>query len=996
MKFEYLELINFTEHSMLFGQLKIENIVESNVVRHQKIAGITDHMTLSGVYDFVNACKKNGIKPIVGTSITVSLNGVVVGDLILYAKNYNGYSNICKILSVENKFELKKIREKSIDLKTILEHKDDILFLDGFHNSIYQNNQNNYSNIFNQELSPLKTNLIHCINRNTGYEIFKTLKDLSSNDDSFTPRIIVSNENRTENKNDDFLFRHRFFSNTNDLGKKNEIKGMSGVYEYSFEKSEYEKSINKEIHLTKKRDELIVLNKIASRLKENNMLMTKDSFSQLFEEIEFSEKLEIEQLSDTDLDTLIRDIWNEKFKKQIPENVKSIYIERINYELNIIKKMKFENYFTFLYDFNKKIREEGVFTSVRGSGASSLLLYMMNISTVDPIKQNLLFDRFLNEDRNEEPDLDLEVSDSALSFKVLKENYPNSVNLLSFNSFRKFNTTIEYVISAFLNTYNFKNEETKNEFIFNAQNIIDLCHETNKSFKLKNMKISDLISNDIKWRNLYESNQICKHIINYAIKTETLKNNKTINAGSVFVSRTPINEHLVVTESTNGLGRYAELTKYNKFKYIKYDVLSSVALLEIKKIQDILNQDYYLQPNDYNEKEIYEYLSNGNLASLFQVSGYIGRNLIEEIKPTNFNDLMMINSLIRNGYNKHNKPKELISFIQAKNNPNNIFYKHKKLEEILSESYGVIVYEEQIVKMATNIGNLSKKEADKIRSCIKKKDLETIKSFREKFVQGAVQKNKIPKDVAESIFQDIEDKVGHFLFNKAHACAYSHILYVQTYFKKNYPAEFLHVKKMFEKDDKISTLTDEFINNGIIFSRPSINSISKNEFTTKEKGYMIINPSSSNVFTSDEISFISRNQYSSLSEFIIKASPIFINKEIYSLDTNENDKKRLNEIMINIIELGYFDNIYKNEEYDMLETRAILAKNVNDIIQKISYFNNDSEFEFDTNIDFQNLNLQKTIANEKSKYGYSPTEKYYKPKTEPNNSQSNHIKKKIT
>lgn len=966
------DLINFTEFSFQYGQLKIDEIIELAKKENKTHAAITDFMSLAGALEFSRKCNIEGITPILGTCINVSVDNKKIGKLICYAKNFKGYQNLCKIISSnEMPFDLKTIDESHIDINKILENKEHLLFLDGFKDSLLLNlSAEEYKDFFQKNFSSIKNDFVFNVDNGSDFKIITLFEEYNFSSLAL-PRITTFSQNRYVLSSDEFLFKHRFHTLLNTVDSTHLSKEIESVHKYEFTSEPFDKKINKNANIVKSEREIRYYKELQQRLMSKNYLFAENDFVSLFDNIVFSKDLEIEEMHSSNFLDLIKNIWAKNLRDKLDNSVVQEYKDRLVKEYNIIKKMNFENYFIFVYEYNKKLQEAGVFTSLRGSGAASLILYMMEISAIDPVKNKLLFERFLNEDRNEEPDLDLEVSDPDLALSILKENYENSVNLMKFSSFQKYTVTIKYVIDAFLNTYKFKDKETEEKFTESVKNIINVLSESEKRYKYKKsgMLLSELLRSDISLYNLFKNDIFANQIFKKAIKTENLIFNKSISSGSVFVSKTPISNFLPIINSNSGIGKFAEITKDNKFKYIKYDILSSVALKEIKLIEELLKENKYKEINEYNDKKIFDEINKGNTTGLFQISGYIGTNLVSDIQPETFKDLMMINSLIRNGYNVKNKPIELINFIEGKNNPQGVNYKHEKIKNILEESYGVIVYEEQILQIATDFAGLSMSEADTMRSSIKKKKIENIQALKEKFIKGAKKYSLVSEEDALAVYQSLENKVGNFLFNKSHACAYSHILYIQTYYKINYPAEFLHIKQLTKKQDEYGKLAEELFKNYEI-SSPKINDIKDiNTTINLENGEKLIHLSSSKVFSQDEIKFMKENKINSLSSFIEEMYFFKNNEHIYNIDKNSSKVNFIKNKTIELIKLGYFDSIYENNEFDFLKTRNILIENIPLIINSLEYSFNSNSIELNTDIEF-NLSIKECETNEKKAFGF--------------------------
>lgn len=998
----YIDLINFSHYSVSGGLLTIDEIIDNAKKKNQAYASLTDLNTLSGIPEFYDKCVKSNIKPIIGTTISITDNKEYIGDITLIAKNQDGFDNIKRIVSKLGEF--KNIRFRSLDLQEILDNPEDILLLEGAKNSISYNikNQEQYNKIFSRINNSFGLNLIGTIQPNN---------DKKVGIDAAQRLMTAINNSSTKNKNNDKIIKNRLiFSNNNRFNEKElYFLQMNKFHEYSHLKKSLEKSkekvpekfIDKYDYYLNQEDLEKSLSVFSSKLQGKGILLKEDNIVPKIGEYKIFKEPEFPKLSEEQtLNSIIKDKWKE-FKNKVPEDKRQVYIDRLKLEIETINKMGFGDYFVIVNEIANSAKESGQTTAIRGSGAASLIVHVLGLSDLDPIQHDLMFGRFLNEGRNEYPDLDIETSDNLEMLKLLKDRYgkENSANLVSYDTLSKSTSTYDFVINS-LKRYASQDLEFQQKLNVADNTISKSLHFFKKSKK----KLSEILETNPYIQKIYNGDKFCKKIIDLSIKMENQIRNRKVSIGTAILSNKSIQNTLSTVETKNGVDSYIEVDKnyIQKMGHLKMDILSSVILKKLNLAAKNSNIDLAnIATSNLDDPKVFHFLSKGLLSHINQVSSRfklesdikednpqgIGATMCKEIQPKNFQELSAIMALIRMGEEDSNgeKPEQYQKYLDGRSNPENIIYKHPSLKEVLSETYGAIIFEEQIMKISQKIANFDDSEADNLRSVIKKEKIEAIPAIKEKFINNAIN-NNIPEIVAIDIFQDIEDKMGTYQFNKAHACVYAAIAYQQMYLKVYHPAEFYDAH--FDKDKK-EIYKYELMELGTFIKRPDIN----NSNMTPETIYMnsggkeklVIDFSLNNIINNNVLDNILREReeegfFINIFEYCERVLPIYTDCNLMSI--NMNTKKTENQIdtfkndTIKLIKVGAFDDLKLTEENNILYNRSLLIENIDKIIQ--ASINSHVEMEIAINNPNEVLTNEEVQDFENNELPISPLEHYNK------------------
>jgi DNA polymerase-3 subunit alpha len=513
-----------------------------------------------------------------------------------------------------------------------------------------------------------------------------------------------------------------------------------------------------------------------------------------------------------DLDDYLTKLSHEGLNKRI-KNVTTAETDRLNEELEIIKKMEFSGYFLIVADFVKQARIDNILVGPgRGSSASSLVCYALGITNVNPLDYNLLFERFMNPERVSMPDIDIDFQDDKRDdvIQYSKNKYgENSVcQIVTFNKL-KTKAVLKDVGRVLSYPFDTINEVTKHvPSIFGKVKSLEDCYKEIPDFK-----------------NYFDEAEDRKKLLNYSIVLENLNKNASVHASGVVIAPSDITDFAPVCRTPQTENQF--MTQYD-MKMLEDAGLIKIDFLGLKELK-ILDRTLKLIESRHgikidldtlplDDEKTYELFSNGQTIGIFQFAKPKTREYLAKLKPKDINDLAAMNGLNRPG------PMELIpDFIDKKLGKTEITYLHPSIEPVLKETYGILIYQEQVMQLVRLVAGHSLAKADIVRRAMGKKDEKLMKEQEKEFIAGAL-KNGYDKKIAKEIFKLIL-KFADYGFNKAHSVAYSVLAYCTAYFKTHYPLEFMCSQLNCRKDDndEMVLLINECRRMKIKLSMPDIN-----------------------------------------------------------------------------------------------------------------------------------------------------------------------------
>ncbi|HPF83568.1 MAG TPA: DNA polymerase III subunit alpha, partial [Bacilli bacterium] len=508
----------------------------------------------------------------------------------------------------------------------------------------------------------------------------------------------------------------------------------------------------------------------------------------------------------------------EGLKRIFNDKVQVIYQTRLKHELDIINKMGFCNYFLVVWDLIKYAKENNIYIGPgRGSAAGSLVSYLLNITTIDPIKYNLIFERFLNPERVTMPDIDIDMQDDKredlIKYCIDKYGIKKVVPIIAFGTLAS-----KQVIRDVGRTMDID------------LNIVDyICKQLDSRLTLKenietNKKLKDYIDYDEELKKLYE----------VASKFEGLKRHTTIHAAGIIMSEVDIDEIVPLDKSHNDFYTTAyDMNYLEELGLLKMDFLAIKNLTIIHDIIDDINSDLDFDNIPLNDKKTLDIFTNVDTLGIFQFESNGMMNFLRKFKPSSFEDIFAAIALYRPG------PMDNIdTYIKRKEGKIKIDYYHELLVDILKPTYGILIYQEQIMQVAKELAGYNLGEADILRRAMSKKKEEILIKEKDKFINGCL-KNNVPNDIANKVYELVL-KFASYGFNRSHSVAYSMVAYKMAYLKAHYRIYFIKnlLNTFMSSDEKKKEYIYEARKNNINVVVPSINdSLYKFEIINNELVY---------------------------------------------------------------------------------------------------------------------------------------------------------------
>ncbi|MGE5363135.1 MAG: DNA polymerase III subunit alpha [Bacteroidota bacterium] len=795
---DFIHLHNHTHYSLQDGACTVEALVKAAKKNNMPAVALTDHGVMYGISEFYTKAKKEGIKPIVGMEAYIVKEGSRFdkgkhddlpgrkrtkhyNHLILLAKDKQGYKNLSK-LSTYGHTQGFYYRPR-IDLELLRQYKDGLIAMSACAGGIVAADlvNNDYDKarataITYKELFGDDFYLeIQDHNMDVERSILEGMPKLAR---ELGIKLVATNDCHYIEK--DHAIAHNILLL---LGDKT---GTADYHQLRYNTDQiYFKSSDEMKQLFSKYPESIETTlEIAEKTNVN-----LDFEGHLHPIFPIPPESHCETLDDY-FELIAREGLQKRFR-----TVTSEIQDRFDYELATIKKMGFSGYFLIVQDFINASRRLGVPVGPgRGSAAGSLVAYTLGITNVDPLEYDLLFERFLNPARKSMPDIDVDFADSkrGMAIDYVRQKYgENSVSqIVTFNrlSSKAVIRDVARVLKIPIPTVNKITKFIPSKFgkVFTIDQALAEVPE-------------------LKWVSESNDPQILE-LIKYARILEGMNRNASKHAAGVVITPGEVSDHVPL--ATPG-GSSDLVTQYNMKELdhaglLKMDFLGLRTLTIIADAIELIEKNYGIQINTddipVDDEKTFQLFAKGQTTAVFQFESGPMREYLKKLKPSSVKDLSAMNALYRPG------PMEFIDdFIKRKHGMAQAEYLHPVLEPILSETYGIIVYQEQVIQIANKAAGMSLAEADILRRAMGKKDLQAMKEQKEIFVAGAV-KNNIPKNTASEIFDAI-DKFANYGFNKSHAVAYSVVAYHTAYLKAHYPAEFL-----------AANMTNEFGNTGKITS----------------------------------------------------------------------------------------------------------------------------------------------------------------------------------
>lgn len=942
----FCHLHTHTEYSLLDGEASIKKLVARVKELGMDSCAITDHGSMYGVADFWRECKSNDIKPIIGCEVYVAprtrFDKVHNVDnknyhLILLAENQIGYKNLMYIVSMAH-IEGFYYRPR-VDFDLLKEHHEGLIALsaciagevprallyDSYESGVKVAQK--YIDVFGKENYFLEIQdhgladqkkiipLLRKMSRELGVGIVATndIHYLKKEDAKYQDVLMCIQMEKTVNDPDRMAFETEEFY----IKSPEEMKELFSYVPEAIENAEkIAERCNVELDFG------------AQHLPKYAVPDNKDAFEYLKELCESGLKERYEDIS---------------------QELK----ERLAYELDVIKNMGFVDYFLIVRDFIHYARTHGVTVGPgRGSAAGSIVAYTLGITSIDPIRFNLIFERFLNPARVSMPDIDIDFEPNGrqkvIDYVVHRYGEEQVAQIVTFGTM-KAKLAIRDVGRA-----------------------LDIPYaEVDKVAKLipndLNMTIEKALDLSDELRGAYENDEKIHELIDTSKALEGLPRHASTHAAGVVITSEPLVEYIPLTLNKENF-RTTQFTKdtVESLGLLKMDFLGLRNLTVIDNALKIIEQTHGIKIDitkiDYDKKEVYDLISSGNTDGVFQLESAGMQNMMQELSPDNIEDIIAGIALYRPG------PMEQIPrYINNKNNHSKITYKHPLLEPILNVTYGCIVYQEQVMDIVRAMAGYSMSRADQMRRIISKKKLDQMQVERHNFIYGSDDgeikgciANGVDEETAKEVFDEIND-FASYAFNKSHAAAYAVICYQTAYLKTFYPVEYMaSLISSVEDTDKINHYILNCKEMGIDRLPPDVNR-SSDTFTVEGNGIRFGLTAVKNVGRAVIQSIVKERErggdFKSFSDFLDRTAGMDINKRALE----------------GMIKCGAFDSMgLKRSQLLKVYERALegTARNARDnVIGQVSLFDSaDSSDEMDMP-DIPELSKMELLKMEKESTG---------------------------
>lgn len=913
----FVHLHLHSEYSLLDGSTRINLLPKRVKELGMDAVALTDHGNMYGAIAFYKACKEQGVKPILGCEVYVSEKDMTIKDktnkrfhLILLAENNQGFKNIMKIVS--------------------------LAFVDGYY----------YKPRVDKEVLKKYSKGIIATSACLGGEVQRFIldRDLEAAKAAALEYREIFGENN-------------FFLELQDHGMPEQARVNRELIKMS-EELNFPLTVSNDVHYldrddAKSHDVLLCIQTGKTINEENRMKFPSDEFylkspdemAALFPEnkdalentVKIANRCNVEiKFHEQHLPefTVPEGYTHEDYLKKLAtegmynryENVTDDIKERFDFEFNTIKNMGFVDYFLIVWDFIRYARKHEIQVGPgRGSAAGSIVSYCLGITDVDPLKFNLLFERFLNPERVSMPDIDIdfcyERREEVIEYVNRKYGESHVAQIVTFGTMAARNA-IRDVGRALDMSY------AKVDYI--AKQVPQALNMTLE----KALEISET------FKGIYDSEEESRLLIDMALKLEGLPRHTSTHAAGVVISKDELTEYVPLTRNDKIIATQFNMIELEELGLLKMDFLGLRTLTVIRDAINLIRENegktISFEKFDYNDPDVLKMFAKSETLGVFQFESSGMRAFLKELKPDEFSDLVAANALFRPG-----PMKQIPKFVASKHDKSKISYIHPKLEPILKSTYGCIVYQEQVMQIVQQIGGYSLGRADIVRRAISKKKMKVMEEERQNFIYGNEKEGvcgAIANGVDEKSANEIYDLIidfADYAFNKSHSVAYSVVAYRTAWLKYYYPREFMAAQISTYTNDikQVSLYIEEIKRLGIEILPPNINYSFKN-FTVEDKkirfGLKAVKNVGDNLI--DEIvRGRDKGKYKSLKDFVDKINAI--------------DKSALNKRAVEaLIRCGAMDDFEGNRAQYLAIYESVLSSSSstakNNVIGQFSLFEN--------------------------------------------------------
>lgn len=775
----FVHLHVHTEYSLLDGAARISKLIKKVSESGMESIAITDHGNMYGVVQFYKEAKKNNIKPIIGCEVYVAERNMNDKDpikdknqyhLVLLAENQQGYKNLMKIVSsgyVDGFYYRPRV-----DIDLLRKYSEGLIALSAciageVQTNILRGNKSKaiekaleYKSIFGEKNFYLEL-------QNHGIPEQKIInEELLLISKEFDIPLVITNDVHYINKEDARFHEVLLCIQT---GKTLDDKDRMRFPSDEFYLKNYE--------------EIISLFPGQEQAAANTVEIAKRCNVELdFNTTHLPEFKAPDGFNNSKyLETLCREGLLKRYDI-ITEEIK----KRLEYELKVINDMGYVDYFLIVWDFIKYAKDHKIMVGPgRGSAVGSIVAYVLKITDIDPLKFNLIFERFLNPERVSMPDIDIdfcyERREEVIEYVINKYGSDKVAQIVTFGTMAA-RGAVRDVGRAINMSYN--------EVDFIAKKIPSELGITIKKALEKNKELKDLYDND----------EHIKELIDLAIKVEGLPRHTSTHAAGVVISKLPVTEYVPLSKNKDVITTQFNMNELEELGLLKMDFLGLRTLTVIRDATDLININKNIMVSfekcDYDDPKVYELFSKGETLGIFQFESSGMRAILKEMKPNNFENIVAANALYRPG-----PMQQIPTYISNKNENKEIQYVNPKLESILDVTYGCMVYQEQVMQIVRDIGGFSLGRSDLVRRAMSKKKMNVMEQEKQYFIHGkndimgnieipGAIRNGVSEKDANTIF-DLMIDFANYAFNKSHSAAYAALAYHTAWLKLYHPVEFM-------------------------------------------------------------------------------------------------------------------------------------------------------------------------------------------------------------
>ncbi len=934
-----------TQYSICEGAARIDDLQEYSKKNKIKSLGLCDTSNLCGALEFAEKISKSGTQPIIGTQINFKI-GETTGLLPLFALNEVGYKNIIQLSSLSY-LENDELSDPHVDFELLLRNSKGVAVFSGTVfglfgklfdkgkfseiDELYYKIKNVFDNRFYLEIQR------HNDQNEIGFEKFNLKKSL----DLEIP-IIATNEvfylDKEMHEAHDALI---CIGNKTYVNEKNRLRFTDQHYlKTNSEMSELfadlpealENNYNFPLRCSYRP---LFSNPILPNISSNkdgnaDKILKKDSIEGL--KIKFNK---IFNLNDKDLEN------NNSYRE---------YKNRLNHELTIIVEMKYSSYFLIVADYIKWAKNNDIPVGPgRGSGAGSLVAWCLSITDVDPIKFNLIFERFLNPDRISMPDFDIDFCEDKRDqvFEYLTTKYKDSVaHIITFGKL-KARMVIRDVGRVLGLPYGF----------------VDSISKMIPFDPSRPQNLTQCIAGEPRLQKLINDDPRVKKLTDLSLKLEGLNRNVATHAAGVVIADKKLTEIVPLYKDVSA-DLLLPSTQFDMYSaenagLVKFDFLGLKTLTVINNTQKLVRKkikDFDIEKISYEDQKVFYLMSTGKTVGLFQIESAGMREALIQMKPNHIEDIIALVALYRPG-----PMSNIPTYNDCKHGKQKPDYLHPLLEDILKPTYGVIIYQEQVMQIAQKLSGFTAGQADLLRRAMGKKKRTELEKQKQGFITGAV-KNGIAKDVAAGIFLKIEP-FAEYGFNKSHAAAYAIISYQTAFLKTYYPEEFIAASMTMDisNQNKLSEFYEELKRLNIQVVRPDINECFADFRTIDDKFYYALGG-------------IKAVGYEAISNIVKERT---LNGKFVSIHDfiNRVNPKDINKLQLEgLVKAGAFDKLNSNRQalYNSIPTIIAKNKNIfdNKSVNQIDLFADDKSTQNEILIKTEDWNFEERLSKEFEAVGF--------------------------